>query len=126
MGREKGSLQERTRQLGRKNAIKLVSRSEIPIGANIIGSHVVYLQKPNGTIKARIVPWRNHDFEREFLRTDAPCMSMEVFRLLLSLTVERNWEICEMDIKAAFLQAANFNCEVFVRPPKEECSEGIL
>ena len=106
--------------------MKIVPRSDVSFSANIIGSHVIYRRKPDGSVKARIVPWRNHDKEKLGLRTDAPCMSMETFRLIISLAVENNWELCEMDVAAAFLQAKNFNRVVFVRPPKEENSTGFL
>lgn len=53
-------------------------------------------------------------------------MNMEVFRLIISISVEMRWNICEMDVNAAFLQAKSFNRDVFVRPHKEKGAKGIL
>lgn len=71
-----------------KNAMKVINRTEVPQEANIIGSHVVCRRKQDGTLKARIVPWGNHDLQKDYLITDAPCMSIETFRLVLSPSVE--------------------------------------
>eukprot|EP00171_Calliarthron_tuberculosum_P018277 IDg18277t1 len=102
-----------------KSAFKEVLRDSIPTGANVIGSHVIYRRKSTGLVKARIVPWGHRDVEKEFLRTDAPCMNLEVFRLVLSLAAEFKWILGEMDIKAAYLQAKGFERTIYVRPPKE-------
>lgn len=89
-----------------------VPRSSLPSEANLIGSHVVYRRKPDGTLKARIVPWGHRDVDKSYLRTDAPCMNVEVFRLVISLAVGRKWDLCEMDVKAAFLQADGFKRDI--------------
>eukprot|EP00171_Calliarthron_tuberculosum_P004588 IDg4588t1 len=107
------------------NAMKVVQRDTISKDENIIGSHVVYVRKDNGKTKARIVPWGHKDREKDFLRTDAPCMNMEVFRLVLSIAVELKWTISEMDVTAAFLQAKGFDRNVYVRPPTEEKSANV-
>ncbi len=41
-------------------------------------------------------------------------MNMEVFQLVVSISVEMHWDICEMDVTAAFLQANGFNRDVFL------------
>jgi len=97
-----------------------ISWKDLPKKANIIGSHVVWRRKPDGTVKARICPWGHRDIEKAQLRTDAPCMSEEVFRLIMSLAAEYKWTIGEMDITAAYLQAKGFEREIFVRPPPQE------
>lgn len=99
-------------------AMKVIDRDEAPLGANIIGSHTNYRRKTDGTIKARICPWGHLDYEKAFLRTDAPSMNMEVFRLVISIAVENQWKMGEMDVTAAFLQAKGFQRDVFVNPPK--------
>jgi len=77
-------------------------------------------------VKARICPWGHRDKEKEWHRSDAPCMSMEIFRLVLSLATEFKWEIGEMDITAAYLQAKGFDRDVYVKPPKEDNSSNVL
>jgi Reverse transcriptase (RNA-dependent DNA polymerase) len=101
-------------------AFKLVTKAELPRGANVIGSHVIYKYNSNGSLKARIVPHGHMDDEKAFMRTDAPTMSTEVMRLLISVVAERGWRIGSLDVKAAYLQADGFNRDIFVRPPSEE------
>jgi len=107
-------------------AMSVVPISSVPPSANIVGSHVRYIRKMNGSIKARICPWGNHDIDKYDLRTDAPSMLMEVLRLVVSIGVENDWDIGSMDIRAAFLQALGFNRTIYVRPPKEEGDSGLL
>jgi Reverse transcriptase (RNA-dependent DNA polymerase) len=102
------------------SAYKVIDQANLPRYPNIIGSHVIYKYKPDGTLKARIVPHGHTDDEKAFLRTDAPTMSVEVMRLLVSMAAERGWRLGSLDIKAAYLQASGFDREIFVRPPKEE------
>jgi Reverse transcriptase (RNA-dependent DNA polymerase) len=59
------------------------------------------------------------DDEKAFLRADAPTMSVEILRLLVSIAAERGWRLGSLDIKAAYLQAAGFDREIFVRPPRK-------
>ncbi len=107
-------------------AMQVVPSNSVPDDSNIIGSHTDYRRKMDGRVKARIVPWVHRDTEKYFLRTDAPSMNMEVFRLVVSISVEMQWDICEMDVTAAFLQARGFNRDIFVRPPREEGAQGVL
>eukprot|EP00171_Calliarthron_tuberculosum_P004750 IDg4750t1 len=82
--------------------------------------------KNNGSVKARIVPWGHRESEKSTLRTDAPCMLMECFRLVMSIAAENAWDVGEMEITAAFLQAFGFSRLVFVRPPPEESTSEQL
>ena len=72
-------------------------------------AHVVYKRKLDGSAKARIVPWGHRDRDKDYLRGDAPCISFEVVRIILSLAAENQWDIGQMDILAAFLQAKGIN-----------------
>ncbi len=36
--------------------------------------------------------------------------------MVVSISVEKKWDICEMDVTAAFLQAKGFERDVYVRP----------
>lgn len=86
-------------------AFTVVPRNKLPEKANIIGSHVVYRRKPDGTVKARICPWGHRDDEKDNVRKDAPRMHAEIFRLVFSLAAENCWTLGEMVITAAYLQA---------------------
>jgi Reverse transcriptase (RNA-dependent DNA polymerase) len=54
------------------------------------------------------------------MRTDAPTISVEVLRMIVSIAVENQWRIGSLDVKAAYLQATGFNRIIYVRPPKED------
>lgn len=102
------------------NAYARVSRAEVPRCANIIGSHVVYRRKADGTPKARIVPWGHRDIEKNNVRGDAPAINIDSMRLLLSIAAEHRWKVYKMDVKSAYLQAKGFGRNIYVRPPREE------
>lgn len=102
-----------------------IPRSSLPPKANLIGSHVIY-KRPDGTLKALIVPWGHRDVDKSYLRRDAPFMNIERFRLVISLAVEHKWNLCEMDVKCALLQANGFEGDIFVRPPQEEDAKGYV
>lgn len=38
-------------------AMDIVPKNSVDYHSNIVGSHVIYKRKPEGTVKARIVPW---------------------------------------------------------------------
>lgn len=101
-------------------------KSILPEKENVIGSHVVYKRKLDGSAKARIVPWGHRDKDKDYLRGDAPSVSFDIFRLVLSLCVVFGWVIGQMDVRAAFLQARGFNRRIFVRPPREAAAHGVL
>lgn len=107
-------------------ALDIVPMADVSKSANLIGSHVRYIRKMDGTVKARICPWGNHDIEKNDLRKDAPSMLMEIFRLVVSIGVEHRWDIGSMDVRAAFLQADGFSRTIFVRPPREEQQPHVL
>lgn len=100
-------------------AFSRVKRNTVREGANIVGSHVDYLRKDDGSAKARIVPWGKQDSARHSLKCDIPCVHPEVFRLCLSIASEHQWDLRRMDAKAAFLKAKGFEREIFMRPPHE-------
>lgn len=94
--------------------------------ANIIGSHTKFKLRDDGSLKARIVPWGHRDSERHFLRTDSPCVKLDIFRLVLSLAAEHSWPLGQMDVSTELLQAKGTSREIFVRPTKEANETGSL
>ena len=98
----------------------------VPSSANIIGAHVIYKRKLDNSPKARIVPWGHRDRDKDYLRGDSPCVSLEVLHLVLSIAAEFNWTIAQMDIETAFLQAIGFSRQIYVRPPREARSSHQL
>ena len=107
------------RKWEKRNAHSEVDAKSVDRRENIIGSHVAYRRKLDGTAKARIVPWGHRDRDKDYLRGDAPSVSFDVFRLIMSLAAEHRWEIGQIDIEAAYLQAQGFVRTIYVRPPRE-------
>lgn len=101
-------------------AYERIDKSRIPSGSNIIGSHVVYKRKSDGTPKARIVPWGHRDADKDEVRGDAPSLNLDSMRIVISMAVEQGWTLRKMDVKSAYLQAKGFDRDVYVRPPREE------
>lgn len=102
-----------------RGAYERVEKLQVPEGANIVGSHTIYLRKDNGTVKDRIVPWGHRDQVRHDLRSDLSCLNREIFRLILSIAAEKKWKMAQMDAEKAYLQANGFSWEIYIRPPKE-------
>ena len=71
------------------DAMEIILKDSVPQNANIIGSHIRNLPKMDGRVKARICPWGNHESEKNYLRSDSPSMLMEVFRIEISIGVEK-------------------------------------
>lgn len=65
----------------------------------IIGSHVVYHRKIDGTSKAQIVSWGHRDVEKDELCVDATSMNLEFVRRFLSFSAAHRWIIRKMDVK---------------------------
>lgn len=73
---------------GSRKAYISVKTSTVARTDSIIGSHVMYRRKLDGSAKVLIVPWGHPDNDEDFLRGDAPFLDFEVYRLLLSLAAE--------------------------------------
>lgn len=104
----------------------VVTKTSASKCANVIGSHVRCIRKMDGSLKARICHGGNHETEKNYLRTDAPCMLMEVFRLVISIGVENQLVILSMYVRAAFIKADGFSRTTYVRPHCEEFQPNIL
>lgn len=64
-----------------------VPRKEVPIGANVIGSHLVYkvkVEEGSKRLKARLCPHENRDMERGSVRKDSSTAQFDVVRIVLS------------------------------------------
>jgi hypothetical protein len=97
--------------------MSIVPKSKVPHWANVLRSSVIYRWKDESTLKACIVLDGRGDSEK---RTDSPTMAVDIFRFLISIAAERGWTLASLDIKAAYLQAEEYNRLVFVKTPREE------
>ena len=57
-------------------------------------------------------------------RGDCPTADRISKRLLYTIAANERWQIEAVDVTSAFLQGAELEREVYVRPPKEANSEG--
>ena len=53
-------------------------------------------------------------------------MRPDLLRLVCSFAAQRSWDICEMDVKCAFLQADGFHRIIYMKPPIEDPSRNYL
>lgn len=103
--------------------IRKVHASNVPIGSNVISSHVLYKVKirDDGSkmMKARIAPHGNRNREKEDIKTDSATCSPVRMRIILSIAVIKGWKLAKIDFKSAFLQSGQAIRDVYVVPPRE-------
>lgn len=103
--------------------VKIVPISDVPDGANVIGSHVLYKVKKNDDeslkLKSRIAPHGNEDDLKEELTTDCAVISPLGLRIVQSIAALFGWPIDLGDVKTAFLKSGEAEREVYVIPPNE-------
>lgn len=102
--------------------VRKVHISSVPIGSNVLSSHVLYkvktLNDGSRKIKARIAPHGNKDRDRNKLKTDSAVCTPVGIRVL-SFAVIKGWKLCKIDFKSAFLQPGLAERNVYVVPPRE-------
>ena len=103
--------------------VKVVSKSDVPEGANVASSHVLYKvkHKDDGSLKlkARIAPHGNEDDMRRILSKDCTTCPPTGLRIVESIASLKGWKIKKADVKAAFLQTGAATRDVYVKPPRE-------
>ena len=84
----------------------LVPRSEVPPEQKVIGSKWIYKVNADNTHRARLVAkgW-NQVPGRDCGGTFAPVCTLQSIRMVLAIAAEMNWEVVQLDLKAAFLYA---------------------
>ena len=95
-------------------------------GQKYVTARWVYTEKQvNGqqVNKARLV-CRGYEEECE-VRRDSPTCSKDTIRTGITVIASKQWEICSLDIKAAFLNG-KLDRDVFMKPPKEANVPGKL
>ena len=94
-------------------------------GQDALGTNWHLVSKENG-VKARLCIRGDLEKEKENIRTDSPTVQRTNVKLFYLIAATKNWTVRTADVKAAFLQGAKLNREVFVRPPKERRIPGVL
>ena len=92
-------------------------------GQPIITSRWVITQKKNKT-KARLVARGYEDMNAPV--ADAPTAAKTSLRILFLLSASFSWQIDSIDITAAFLQSESIRRNVYIKPPKDIATPGIV
>ena len=114
------------------DAIERIQRHEIPKEAQILGARFVYTIKddkvPEGEEPgpSHLDRFRRLDGRlcvqgyREELTEDvqSPTVQLESVRIIMAVSAVRNWEFGVIDVSRAYLQSANLERAVYVRPPR--------
>ena len=77
------------------------------------------------SIKARLVA-RGFEEDSGNMKTDSPTCGRLALRLVFVVAATNNWELQSLDISAAFLQGREINRVVYLRPPKDVCSNNVI
>jgi hypothetical protein len=64
--------------------------------------------------------------DTQYYPKDSPTIGKSAMRTVLAITVSQGWVIKTTDIKSAFLQGKEMEREVFLTPPKEVRTPGVI
>lgn len=111
----KVAVQEELDAIQQNNVWEMV---EMPENCEILSTKWVFREKDDGTLKARLVvrgfeESRNFDFDELF----APVARLTTIRLLLNLSLQRNCQIRQLDVRNAFLNG-KLESPVYVSIPE--------
>ena len=95
------------------------------VGQERLSTNWILVMK-EGKVKARLCVCGNQEKNKENIRTDSPTVHKTSVKLFYLLAAKNNWTIKTADVKAAFLQGAAIDRDVYVIPPKERRRPGIL
>ena len=103
---------------------------EVPFdNQNTITTRWVITTKEKDSImitKARLVARGFEDQGTDKGKVDSPTCSKESLALILSILSMKKWQCQAIDIKTAFLQGKRLDRDVYLKPPKEFQSQGIV
>ena len=66
---------------------------------------------------SRLVARGYEEKNKDSLRTDSLPISKDNLQLLFAIIATHHWKICDLDIKAAFLQWNPINQDIYLKPP---------
>ncbi|KAL0667809.1 hypothetical protein Bca4012_030513 [Brassica carinata] len=96
--------------------------AELPKGKRAVTSRWIFTIKYNadGTVERRktrlVARGFTQTYGEDYLDTFAPVAKLHTIRIILSLAVNLEWDLWQMDVKNAFLQG-ELEDEVYMRPP---------
>lgn len=78
-----------------------------------------HLQDGSCMAKARLVARGFEESKPDNFKSDSPTVGKETLRIFLAILATNSWRCNSIDVKAAFLQGADFEREVYLKPPRE-------
>jgi hypothetical protein len=114
-----------------KNVYELIRRSDVPPGKTILDLKPVYHRKRDmsgdvvrNKVRYCVVGCRQV-YGRDYTVTTSPTARLESFRAVLHVAASRGWDIQQVDIKTAFLNAPLPDDEIqYARQPRHFEEEG--
>ena len=94
-------------------------------GQHAINTSWVLVRKEGG-VKARLCARGDQESNADEIKTDSPTVRKVNVKLFYMIAASRNWSVKTADIKAAFLQGAPLERDVYVRPPKDRWVNGVF
>ena len=77
-------------------------------------------------LKARLCMRGDREHNSDNIRADSPTTHKDSPKLALAIAANENFEIISADIKSAFLQGKSLDRKVYVVPPAEANTSGVL
>jgi hypothetical protein len=90
---------------------KLIPREDVPLNKTILDMKPVYARKRNmnGTMVRNKVCYcikgYHQIYGHDYTHTTSPTVRLESFRAILHVAASRGWDIQQIDVKTAFLNA---------------------
>ncbi len=98
------AVNDELRSLQEREVYELIPRGDVPEGRQIMTGKWVLVTKHDGRRKARLVA---RGFQQvyglDYVDTTSPTTRLESLRLLLHLAASQDWDLRQLDIKAAYL-----------------------
>lgn len=97
-------------------------------GQNLITTSWVCTEKVKAgtlTCKARLVA-RGFEEDSSQLTKESPTCAKDSLRIMLMIVASNRWTIHSLDIKSAFLQGMKLKRDVYIKPPPEAKSSGVV
>lgn len=100
-----------------------VDEADLPSGANVVSSHVVYKVKSDEnckkSLKARICPHGNEKSDNDSVRNDFSNAQLAVVRLLLAIVTFLGFKTKTAGVTGAYLQSGPIKRNIYIRSPRE-------
>lgn len=95
------------------------------LGQETLNTNWILVNK-RALVKARLCVRGDQERDKENIRTDSPTVHKTNIKIFYLIAAQNNWKIKTADVKAAFLQGADLDREVYLKPLKERRVPGIL